>query len=59
MSIGESEIHYPKKIFSSEDVRMNLVKFGMPEFWRVEETNKDFVAKFKPPKIKILKEFRK
>lgn len=60
MSIGETELYYPKNLYRKEQVNKELNKMGIKsEYCKIEENKKNFIAKFKPPKLKILKEFRK
>lgn len=58
MALGECEINYPKTSFTQEMVEKEINKMDMPEYWKIKEENKNFILKFNPPKIKILKEFK-
>lgn len=58
MAIGEAELLYPKKKFDKECVIKEKNKFSMPQHWRIEENHKNYILKFKPEKIKQLKQFR-
>ena len=55
---SQIDIHFRKNLFKENEVIVKVNKFPLKEHWKIEEHPKEFIAKFKPPREKILKQFR-
>jgi hypothetical protein len=55
---GEAELHFKRKFFAENQVVEQINGFPFKEHWKIEVKPKEFIAKFKPTKEKVLKQFK-